>query len=257
VDADKDRVYLSDGTHSAPLITNANVEFQGGAFLPRKPWRQPTEWERERLWQNSQITDVDFVGVFKVPTELLVGLLNNVDAGHGCAPWQLEADRVKQFVDPLVAFLCDRFGYRDEPIVHGIAVHEPGLETVTFDTVNRKFLGLHLDSWDRRPLEIRAQSLNRICINIGTEPRHFLFLNLSLIEMARILEQRGEKNRYVNLNSLGPAFMSQLPGYPIVRVRISPGEAYIAPTDNIIHDGSTVDSCGPSVSLTVRGWFVA
>ena len=50
-------------------------------------------------------------------------------------------------------------------------------------------------------------------------------------------------------------FMSRFPGYPIMKVRVAPGEAYIAPTDNMIHDASTVGSKTPSVTLTLRGWF--
>jgi hypothetical protein len=40
-----------------------------------------------------------------------------------------------------------------------------------------------------------------------------------------------------------------------VKVRVAPGEAYIAPTDNVIHDASTVGSQTPSITLTLRGWF--
>jgi hypothetical protein len=92
-------------------------------------------------------------------------------------------------------------------------------------------------------------------VNIGAEPRHFLFVNLSLMNITRILAEQSQENADRESESVGPTFMSRFPGYPIMKVRVAPGEAYIAPTDNMIHDASTVGSKTPSVTLTLRGWF--
>jgi hypothetical protein len=223
--------------------------------VPRTPWRKPADWERKRLWQNSGITDTDFVGVARIPDVLLSQLRNVFGDTDKSTVLQSELHRIRSLAGPLVDYICDRFAYKSEPINHGIAVNLPGLETVTFDPADRKFLGLHLDSWDGQPLERRARSLNRICINIGSKPRYFMFLNLSMTSIARLLAQESQTTLCRPVTSLGPAFMSRFPGYPIVRVRIAPGEAYIAPTDNIIHDASTVDTRRRSVSLHLRGWF--
>jgi len=246
-----DRVYLSDGTTCLQQPEGDKAEYNQGAFLPRAPWRKPTEGESKHLWRKAA-ADVAFVGVARIPNELLAALRKVVSETDKDALRQLEPRRIREFIGRFVDYLRDRFAYKSEPINHGIHVHHPGLETVTVDSANRKFLGLHLDSWDRYPLDTRARSLNRICVNIGAEPRHFLFLNLPLMNIARVLEQQSPDRAF---DSVGPAFMSRFPGYPIVRVRIAPGEAYIAPTDNLIHDASTFDSREPSVSLTLRGWF--
>jgi hypothetical protein len=258
-----DRVYLSDGTISLPEKSDKEEgdkeegdkeEYNPGAFLPRAPWRKPTDWESKRLWQDSGVTDVDFVGVASIPNELLAALRNLVRDTDTNALRQLEPRRIREFIGPLINYLCDRFAYKSEPFNHGVHVHLPGRETVTLNTANGKYLGLHLDSWDRYPVEARARSLNRICINIGAQPRHLLFLNLSLMNVARLAQESHETADRA-YDSVGPAFMSRFPGYPIVKVRIAPGEAYIAPTDNIIHDASTVGSESPSITLTLRGWF--
>jgi hypothetical protein len=251
----EDRLDLSDGTISAGQWENDEVEYNPGAFLPRTPWRKPTDWERKCLWQNSWVTDVAFVGVARIPSALLAPLRNLVNDSDKDALRQLEPRRIREFIGPFVDYLRDRFAYKTEPFNHGIHVHRPGLETVTLDPANRKFLGLHLDSWDRYALEARSRSLNRICVNIGAEPRHFLFLNLSLVNVARQLAEESQQTLDPASESIGPAFMSRFPSYPIVRVRIGPGEAYIAPTDNVIHDASTIGSEGLSITLTLRGWF--
>jgi hypothetical protein len=250
---DHGRVSLSSGTTRLRQPESDKLGYNREAFVPSKPWREPAEHEWKRLWQNSGITDVEFVGVAKVPDELLSGISNIVSEGREGALSQVQTDRINELTRPLVDHFCDRFAYPKEPVNHGVSVNMPGLETVTFDA-QRRYLGLHLDSWDGRPLKSRAQSLNRISVNIGAEPRYFLFLNLPLMAIARVLAL-DVGTLYRTLNWLGPAFMSRFPRYPIVRVRIDPGEAYVAPTDNVIHDASTVDCHGPSVSLTLRGWF--
>lgn len=252
---DPDRVYLSHGTFRLQQPEGDKAGYNPGAFLPRAPWRKPTDWESARLWQDSGVTNVDFVGITSIPNELLVALRKIVsDTQDKDALRQLEPRRIREFIGPLIDYLRDRFAYKSEPFNHGIHVHLPGRETVTVNTANGRYLGLHLDSWDRYPVEVRARSLNRICVNIGAEPRHLLFLNLSLMNVARLAQESQETADHA-YDSVGPAFMSRFPGYPIVKVRIAPGEAYLAPTDNVIHDASTVGSKTPSITLTLRGWF--
>jgi hypothetical protein len=249
------RVFLSDGTTSLQEPDADKAEYVPGAFLPRTPWRKPTDSENKRLWRNSGITNVDFVGIARIPNELLTALRKLVsDTPDTDTLRQLDPRRIREFIGPLIDYVRDRFVYKSEPFNHGIHVHRPGRETVTLNTTTGKYLGLHLDSWEKYSVEARARSLNRICVNMGNEPRHFLFVNLPLMNIARLLAECQE-NADRPSESVGPAFMLRFPGYPIMKVRVGPGEAYIAPTDNVIHDASTVGSQTPSITLTLRGWF--
>ena len=47
--------------------------------------------------------------------------------------------------------------------------------------------------------------------------------------------------------------MRAFPDYPVVRLTIRPGEAYIAPTENLIHDGSTLGMTSPDLALHMIG----
>jgi hypothetical protein len=49
--------------------------------------------------------------------------------------------------------------------------------------------------------------------------------------------------------------MKYYPEYPVVKLRIAPREAYIAPTENMIHDGCTVDKNRPDLKLMFLGHF--
>jgi hypothetical protein len=57
------------------------------------------------------------------------------------------------------------------------------------------------------------------------------------------------------VRAIGAAFMSTFPDYPIVRLRLRPGEAYIAPTENVLHDGSSTGVRAINQYLSMRGRF--
>lgn len=50
-------------------------------------------------------------------------------------------------------------------------------------------------------------------------------------------------------------FMKRWPEYPAIRLRVDPGEAYILPTDNLVHDASTEGNLYPDITLTYLGLF--
>lgn len=58
-----------------------------------------------------------------------------------------------------------------------------------------------------------------------------------------------------NLNGIGSAFMIRSPNCSVVRLRIRPKEGYIAPTENIVHDGSSEGTVSPSSQFIVMGNF--
>jgi hypothetical protein len=49
--------------------------------------------------------------------------------------------------------------------------------------------------------------------------------------------------------------MRAYPDYPVTALTIHPGEAYIAATENLIHDGSSMGLTDPDVLFTILGEF--
>ena len=134
-----------------------------------------------------------------------------------------------------------------------IAIHPRGKDTVTTDPHTRQFIGLHVDSWDRLPIADRRNASNRICVNVGHSPRYFLFVNRSLaaIESALGFDQLNVTG--ANPTEIARSFLCRFPNYPVLRIQVDPDEAYIAPTENIIHDGSSSESTGCTGHVTLRG----
>ena len=129
------------------------------------------------------------------------------------------------------------------------------LKTVTYNQDTRQYNGLHVDNWDQLDLESRHLATNRICVNIGQNDRYFLFLPLSLMDIARVLSDEMGKDWEPpgRPTVIGRQFMEKYPEVPIVRCRLRPGEAYIAPTENLVHDGSSVGQGEIDRQFTIRG----
>jgi hypothetical protein len=122
----------------------------------------------------------------------------------------------------------------------GLTSNPPNLKTTTVG-VSNKHIGLHVDSWQDTEPYTRDLSNNRICINVGEGPRFFLFLPVSVVEIAHIMaEEIGAENIPLrDVTELGRMFMELFPEVPVVRCRLAPNEAYVAPTENLVHDGSS------------------
>jgi hypothetical protein len=128
---------------------------------------------------------------------------------------------------------------------------------VTFDASVERFIGLHIDDLDALPLARRTESTTRLCINLGRSARYLLFVNLGVARMTGMLADAGGGADFGGLRStpLIHAFLRRFPDYPVVRLEMRPGEAYIAPTENMIHDGATDGMDAEDEQVTVRGIF--
>jgi hypothetical protein len=120
--------------------------------------------------------------------------------------------------------------------------------TTTTDTRTTRRLGIHLDNFDRLPLERRHQSRRRIGLNLGPGPRYILLTTQDINELARRspLIERDPHTDQVR------RFVAQEGQLICVRIRLEPGEAYVAPTELIPHDGSTMGIHSPS---TIAFWL--
>ena len=114
---------------------------------------------------------------------------------------------------------------------------------------------MHLDSWENATPDLRELSSNRISVNIGNVPRYFLFYSISLREMwCQIRFQKGIMVE--DLHEIPPVFMSHFSSFPVTRIRLDPGEAYVAPTEMIVHDGSTLGNSSEGGSFVSTGKFL-
>jgi hypothetical protein len=254
-------IELNAGTKPAPKASRG-VTYQAGALVPLVRWRKPNAQEREILLAEDRGQhDSERINVVKLPDALLASFhevraasednrpmreLLSLASTPGCrAGVAAVIDHVKRRFQPTAA--------PDQELRGGLSVRPARLQTVTVHPQSRELVGLHLDNWFRLPLRRRHEAPNRICLNVGCQDRYFLFLNLSVPRMYDAV--RRFSGGQPDTMSVGSRFMTLFPSYPVVRLRIRPGEAYIAPTDNLIHDGSSCDMSAADLSLSLLGRF--
>jgi hypothetical protein len=261
------RIRLSSGTRRA---ADPDMGYAEGAYIPCRPWRPASTAEIRLLtmeaapqpyaWRSS--TDI---AIIRIPDELIspfVEMLEERGLREVADPKNYETiathSRWEQSLAAMGAYLgtmCDeQLGW----IYFRIAERDRfTLTQDEFGRDRRKLAGLHVDSWDGLPLRHRAWSRNRLCINLGRQPRYSLLINLPLMEMFRSIGLRDPEDIYEDFRGLfmGQRFMRHWPAYPVIRLQVNPGEAYILPTDNMVHDASTEGNCWPDITLTYLGVF--
>lgn len=260
-----DRFQLSSGTRPAPVSVGGS-RYESGALIPSAPWRAPTRREREILSPARGPGHRGLaVGVVAVPSSLLrpFSAVREAAATKRSRVEVLELTGGGRF-DAAIGALArhvrvhHRVGGEARPtakIAGGMWVNPPGRTTVTEPPDGEDLIGLHLDNWSDFPVSERASAPNRICVNLGVEDRFFLFVNKPIGEMHEFVSRTRERAiaSPERITLVARAFLRLAPSYPVIRVRVGPGEAYVAPTENLVHDASTLGMKGPDVNLTLRG----
>lgn len=249
---DPSRLRVTNG--AVPSETMDLVGFKPRSWVPRQGWRAPTaaevaEFSCPPASQSSVVT------IVRPPADAIAPLM---DAGRQAisnrkqmpsGPGPLAGPEF----DKALAKLTELYGRGAAPPQQlGICINPPGLLTVTQDLTDGRRIGLHVDSWSGAQPELRQHVENRLCVNIGTEPRYLIIMPLTLRQVVTRL-----RAARVPVEAPPPEivhrFWLQFPEQPLVAVRIDPGEAYIAPTEDVIHDGTSMWMTGWDASFTLLG----
>lgn len=151
-------------------------------------------------------------------------------------------------------------GWRVDPALFagGGFYSAPGNRThMTMYDDRLRRVGLHIDSFDRAASKDRHKAQNRICVNLGSGARAFIFCPLASIDIVAMLNLAAERTQDVAKNMDGhiTRFMSSIREIPLVRIVLRPGQGYIAPTENLIHDASSFAM--EDLTFTYRGRIIS
>jgi len=250
-----ERILLSSGASRVDILNG--IPCKSPTYIANKPWRRPTEAENEILMANkNDLSDFQIVGLVRIPDKLASQFrkLNLADCkNHSDVNAISSTNEYKQAVADTIFYYEKFASIKNSSIPHNIYIGDANLINNTFNQKEKTFIGLHLDSFERAS-DTREGARNRICINLGKEHRYLQFYNLPFDQMTELL---GMEKVPRNGNPYGVlhTFFERFPSYPVVRIKINPYEAYIAPTENIIHDGSTEGTTHLDVNLAIRGYF--
>lgn len=251
------RTEVCTGTCSRSTAGPDELRYIRGAIVPRADWRTPVSEELEvfRCARSAVPLCVERLRLSAAIWDSFEDLRRTIRSTESLALARNQAasDRWHEAIASVTDLLRDFTADSGKSFAGvGLCVHPPGLPTVTFDESRNGFIGLHLDHWyDSQTPE---DSPNRFCINLGYESRYFLFSPRSI---SALRQARSHPGMNLADSELARAYLRAFPDSPVIRLRVDPGEAYIAPTECISHDGSTQGQSGWDLTLTVRGRFMS
>jgi hypothetical protein len=256
-----DQVTINGGTMLPP--ENTGLFYLAGSYIPKTSWRKLHENETSLLFTQSNNADYRksiFVGNIPAPLkqsfeELNLRACTSVDQ---ILPTFKEKEKeVKQINQNMHAFLknCSSTGnYK----FHRVTRAMPNRETITCHYVREKFIyvGLHIDQSRAFTPYTAYKSGNRISINLGQETRHLAFINLSMIQVVKMIRERASvPDTKIDCNNVGYLFFKYFPEYPVIKLGLKPYQYYIAPTDNFFHDATTLGNNEIDVTIVYTGLF--
>ena len=260
---DKDAIELSSGIVRARSQYDS-LPYWEGAFVPKLPWRKPSNAELDLLLGLADTAQPGkWIQIIRIPEEIIHLFedaqtaskhptdhkLREYTAGSECR------EAIRKTVD-----YARSLTWPEHPKIDRSSVFfkSPGLPTTT----PRKYpelLGLHIDSaFQDVSFDQRNYAPVRISINLGLDDRFLLFVSASMDQIHQMLAERNLQYRMqssIATHEFRTVFMDNFPDFPVVKVRIRPGEAYLAPTENVIHDGCTAGQTHFDVQFSACGHF--
>lgn len=200
-------------------IVGGEPGYEAGAVLPAGRWQPLTAELALRLEPTAQTADSTLVELVKLP--------------DGPPPVSL-------------ATLADPLG--DPDAVHlGQAASPAKAVTTTPNYQDGRRIGLHVDNWDKLNFGAKHTGRRRLCFNLGPGTRYLLLGDIDIRAICRTL-YADPTGRYPHTDDLR-AYVACSQPLMCLRLRLDPGDGYIAPTELLPHDGSTEDQPEPSTAV--------
>jgi hypothetical protein len=250
------RVEICEGTYQVESLSSLNDSYEHGAFVAKPPWLRlhPKALSVANL-RIGRALICNTIGICPI-SDASLGFLRTIRESYPRVGTFAFSDEVWSEIFELVrADLSKTASWDFATFVRQGSVYKispGGNSNTTISEVTGKRVGLHLDCWDNLPAAGRFQGSNRISINLGFGTRFLQILPLPAIELRERILARDAMAVEPVPNELSRALLTAFPDLPILRIAILPGEAYIAPTENFIHDGS-VKAFNEDVTITLRG----
>lgn len=255
------RLLINDGTEQALSRGDLASSYLEKAIIPKDSWRSLSNRELFNLGVSTSEADTSSsVGIIKLPKQVIspfYSFESSIFKKQDELLLALQSFMWKEAILPIKEYISQLKKDTVDDTIDAISIRPPQLKTVSSNDKDL-LVGLHIDSWDRLPLLDRRKSRVRITVNLGLEDRYFLFVDLPAHSLFQILVNDAEDIRNFTWGGkVGREFMLRYSYYPVIKVRLQPGEAYIAPTENIIHDGSTEGKLHFDIVFSSFGHFNA
>ncbi|MBC8051646.1 MAG: hypothetical protein H7Y13_01135 [Sphingobacteriaceae bacterium] len=227
---DEQMLMVCDGIQQVSELND--IKCKEPKFVPVNNWRRLSSLEKEEILASANEKDyyqnfglVRLSGDIITPADQeILSRLNRLD--------DINTAEKESLIGKLNDF-CSSFQIASIPQnTLGIFVKSPRQESATYDAEKGVYIGLHIDSWFKTTIENRHERKNRICINLGCCDRYLVFVNAPI---SSIYAQYNTGDN--DVRQLIKTYMQDNPATKCYKLRVRPLEAYIFPTESMIHDG--------------------
>lgn len=271
-----DAVTINSGTvihteQPAPMVNYNGYKYrpvyEDDAYVVKRDWRGLASTEIKYLQANGHRNDYNTVYLGELPEQLKndfrrLDLATATSRDEVMEKLKQNAEATKKLNASITSFLQPISG--NKPFhFHCLGINFPNIEMVACNTTGLpenhhpkdvQYMGLHNDGTAKMTIHTAHKFGNRISINLGKEPRSFLFVNLSMIQALNMLKKKMDIKK-VHIGNIPQMFFKHFPGYPVIRVQQKPYQYYIAATDNCFHDGSTLGTSTLDICFVYFGAF--
>ncbi|MFJ7589026.1 hypothetical protein ACIQZO_16920 [Streptomyces sp. NPDC097617] len=199
-------------------VRPGEAAYEPGAIIPAGQWRPMSEADVKAVTAPRRPLDSTIVEIVRpayregLPLEDLTGLLGDPDA-----------------------------------VYLGQALAKPDMTTTTDNYEDGRLIGLHLDNWDKLPYADKHTGRRRVCFNLGPGTRFIVLGTIDAQAVCRAVHPNDRTHRYPHTQDYRDYVASGRP-LRIIRVRLAAGEGYVAPTEYLLHDGSSEGQGQPSAA---------
>lgn len=260
-----EKVFINNGVKLGKTIpTNGSLIYCDDAFIPDHSWRNLNSFEKNMIiaGDNKQNYSSSIL-INKLPNNI-IALIEQLQIGD-CqdypsilrAFWN-NSEIVKVIQSEIIQILYKYSQDHSKLLFHRIVFNPPQIETLTYFIEDKKlnFVGFHIDRSTVFDFTDVDKSKNRLCINVGLENRIVYYINLSLNQMYSLLKDiKTIDFSKLTVDNIGTFFFQNFPNYPVVKIIQAPYEYYIMPTDNVLHDGSSLGKEKHDICLVYLGYF--
>lgn len=209
---------------SAVRTADAEPAYEPGAVIPAGPWRPITDAAARALCAPTATPASTLVEIVRPPL-----------------PTQDRLDDLAlPLGDPQAQYL-------------GQALAKPGMPTTTDNYRDGRLIGLHLDNWDKLTYEHKPSGRRRLALNLGPGTRYITLGVLDAQAVCRAVHPNDFSQRYPHTDDYR-TYAADGYALHVIRIRLAPGEGYIAPTEYLLHDGSTEGQEASAVAFWLGHW---
>ena len=139
-----------------------------------------------------------------------------------------------------------------------VIVTPPGSESTSFNYVERRYMGLHVDQHQGLPLARRGEARRLCLVNIGWRHRYVYVYPYRVMDLCRAIGiAPGPGDAEPGPREVTERYFAAHPDAGVLRIRIEPGSGYLLNAQDLVHDGAAPAGDAPAVALHSMGTLLA